>query len=161
MKTNKTIDYMDYLNALSQAQMHLLDLRVHLINLNDNDETKPVNMGIICAQTKRMSAEEAVEFAENIVEASKVAHDFPYNGYYILHQPSPVEEQAPTDPKPAKNEPIEMHETFWDYDEAVECQAQHPGSEITHKPGNYILLNGELTYAIPESRPSWTVWWEA
>lgn len=160
MKLKKTVDYMDYLTAMSQAQMYL-DIRIYLINLNENDDNKPVKMGINCAQTTKLSTEEAVAFADHIIEASQVAQDFPYNGYYILHQPSPVEEQAPTDPKPAKNEPIEMHETFWDYDEALEFQSKHPGSEITRKQGSPILLNGELTYAIPEDRPSWTVWWEA
>ncbi len=51
------------------------------------------------------------------------------------------------------------HETFEDYDEAVACQAAHPGSDITYHPGNYIMLHEEITYDIPENRPHWTVAW--
>lgn len=55
---------------------------------------------------------------------------------------------------------MEMHETFNDKDEAMECMAKHPGAEMTFREGHPIMLFGELTYAIPEDKPQWTVWWE-
>ena len=55
---------------------------------------------------------------------------------------------------------MENHKTFYDRDEALACQAEHPSSEITHKPGHPIMLGNRLIYEIPEARPSWTVWWE-
>ena len=55
---------------------------------------------------------------------------------------------------------IEKHETFSSPDEALECKAQHEGAEIIKREGYPIYLNGRMTYEIPESRPSWTVWWD-
>lgn len=55
---------------------------------------------------------------------------------------------------------VERHETFYDKEEALACQAKHKGAEITSRPGSPIMLHGEPTYAIPEDQPSWTVWWE-
>ena len=55
---------------------------------------------------------------------------------------------------------MEKHETFYDRAEALECLARHPGAEMTFRPGSPIWLFGQMTYAIPEDRPSWTVWWD-
>ena len=55
---------------------------------------------------------------------------------------------------------MEMHETFNDKDEALECMEQHPGAEMTFREGHPIVLFGKPTYAIPEDKPQWTVWWE-
>lgn len=54
---------------------------------------------------------------------------------------------------------IQKHETFYSKDEALGCQAQHAGAEITFHEGHGIMLDGELVYEIPENRPSWTVTW--
>ena len=54
---------------------------------------------------------------------------------------------------------IQKQETFYSKDEALGCQAQHAGAEITFREGHGLMLNGEWTYDIPENRPSWTVSW--
>ena len=54
---------------------------------------------------------------------------------------------------------IQKQETFYSKDEALGCQAQHAGAEITFREGHGLMLNGEWTYEIPENRPSWTVSW--
>lgn len=51
-------------------------------------------------------------------------------------------------------------EIFYDQKEAETCLAQHPGAEISARPGRPIRIHGEWMYPIPEDRPSWTVWWE-
>lgn len=55
---------------------------------------------------------------------------------------------------------VEKCETFYDEEEALDCQAQHPGAEITAQEGHPIMLYGELMYPYPEAHPSWTVWWD-
>lgn len=54
---------------------------------------------------------------------------------------------------------IQKHETFYSKDEALGCQAQHAGAEITFHEGHGIMLDGELVYEIPENRPAWIVTW--
>ena len=54
---------------------------------------------------------------------------------------------------------IQKQETFYSKDEALGCQAQHAGAEITFREGHGLMLNGEWTYDIPENRPAWTVTW--
>ncbi len=54
---------------------------------------------------------------------------------------------------------IQKQETFYSKDEALGCQAQHAGAEITFREGHGLMLNGKWTYEIPENRPSWTVSW--
>ena len=56
---------------------------------------------------------------------------------------------------------IQKKEVFYTKDEALGCQAQHTGAEITFREGHGLMLNGEWTYDIPENRPSWTVSWTA
>ena len=54
---------------------------------------------------------------------------------------------------------IQKQGNFYSKDEALGCQAQHAGAEITFREGHGLMLNGEWTYDIPENRPSWTVSW--
>ena len=54
---------------------------------------------------------------------------------------------------------IQKQETFYSKDEALGCQAQHAGAEITFREGHGLMLNGEWTYDIPENRPAWIVTW--
>ena len=54
---------------------------------------------------------------------------------------------------------IQKQETFYSKDEALGCQAQHAGAEITFREGHGLMLNGEWTYDIPENRPAWIVSW--
>lgn len=54
---------------------------------------------------------------------------------------------------------IQKQETFYSKEEALDCQAQHKGAEITFHEGHGIMLDGKWTYEIPENRPSWTVSW--
>ena len=54
---------------------------------------------------------------------------------------------------------IQRKEIFYSKDEALGCQAQHAGAEITFREGHGLMLNGEWTYDSPENRPSWTVSW--
>ena len=55
---------------------------------------------------------------------------------------------------------MKKHETFDSHEEALACQSQHKGAEITVREGHPIMLGGRLTYVVPEDCPSWTVWWE-
>ena len=41
---------------------------------------------------------------------------------------------------------IQKQETFYSKDEALGCQAQHAGAEITFREGHGLMLNGEWTY---------------
>lgn len=71
-------------------------------------------------------------------------------------------------PEPEAEPPAEDHapdgglrsETFYDRDEALECMAAHPDSEIYAHAGHPIVLDGRMAYDIPENRPHWTVVWE-
>lgn len=54
---------------------------------------------------------------------------------------------------------IQKQETFYSKEEALDCQTQHAGAEITSREGHGLMLNGKLVYEIPENRPSWTVSW--
>lgn len=55
---------------------------------------------------------------------------------------------------------VEKCETFYDEEEALDCQAQHPGAEITAERGYPVMLFGQMMYPYPEARPTWTVWWD-
>ena len=107
--------------------------------------------------------------AENLDAASKKAHDAIADDPRMrdiwlveaVHKTGFASAETKTQAPPDPDKQNMAYETFEDYGEAVACQASHLGSEITYRPGNYIMLHEEITYDIPENRPRWTVTWPA
>ena len=78
----KKISYREYYLALRELQT-TTDDRISITDMGGSRDHPEINLGVNWASIGAVPAGEAVAFAQALIEASKAASDFPYNGYQI------------------------------------------------------------------------------
>lgn len=78
----KKIAYREYCAALRELQGKV-DARISITDMGDSLDHPEINLGVNWASIGAISSDEAMAFAQALIEAAKAASEFPYNGYEI------------------------------------------------------------------------------
>lgn len=78
----KIVPYFEFCMAMRELQ-DKVDSRISITDMGGVFDHPEVRLGVSWASFGTVPADEAVEFAKALTEASKAAKEFPYNGYYI------------------------------------------------------------------------------
>lgn len=83
----KQVSYKDYIEALEELRSNYpcgSGIKFYRIQESFSD-SEPVKMGVSWAAIGTVSAEEARQYAEQLLKAAELADNFKYNGYVIVH----------------------------------------------------------------------------
>lgn len=80
----KTVTYREFCKALNELNQKVSgDYRITLYD--QADDFSPVKIGVNWSAVGTVSPDEAISFAQRLMEAAKAAEAFIYNGYEIVY----------------------------------------------------------------------------